>query len=193
MKKVVPSLIGLCLTVGAVAQQSGYLGTKVSGSTATNGASGAPGVTSFVQMVVALGIVLVLLKTVVPKLAGKLNKRLVTNATSSLTIEETANFAAGNLYIVRARHKTLLLCASSTGVTCLSDLTEGQTAPEVPTFQEIVEAAEPLDPKSIAVEEGFTIPDTMLPVKSKSHEKSQDAANPSSIEIALRRIERLAP
>lgn len=192
MKKIAPSLIGVCLTVSAMAQQpAGFLGTKVSGSAAESGASASgPGIGSFIQMVLALGIVLLLLKTVIPKLAGKLNKRLVTSATSTLTIEETANFAGGNLYIVRARSKTLLISASSSGVTCLSDITEGPaTAQEVPTFQEIVEASEPLNVERITAEHPQTEPWPDTNVKAN---KVRHADETTPIEIALQRIERLA-
>ena len=192
MKKLVPSLIGVCLAVDAVAQQpAGFLGTKVAGSATDTGASASgPGIGSFVQMVLALGIVLILLKTVIPKLAGKLNKRLVTSATSTLTIEETANFAGGNLYIVRARSKTLLISASSAGVTCLSDITDAPTnTVEVPTFQEIVEQSEPLNIEKIAAEnpETHPWPDTNVPTK-----RAKFSEETSPIEIALQRIERLA-
>jgi len=123
-------------------------------------------------MLLALGIVLVLLKTVAPKLIGKMNKRLVTNATSTLNIEETASFAGGTLYIIRAKAKTLLVCVSSSGVSCLADLTEEIPANDPPTFQEIVESAKPFEP---AV--------TVATVTEKPA---------SDVEAALQRLERLA-
>lgn len=171
MKKFAPSLIGVCLAAGAFGQQAGYLGTKVGGSspeTAAQSSSVGPG--AFIQMVLALGIVLLLLKLVLPKVAGKLNKRLTPSSSSLLSVEETASFAGGNLYIVKARQKTLLLSATSSGVTCLADLTEGSTEP-APTFEEIVQAAEPLKPEQMQTEE-------------------QAPADP--IAAALQRIERLS-
>ena len=183
MKRFVPSLIGVCLAVGASAgPQAGFMGTKISGSTSPSGAAAAgPGLESFIQMVIALGIVLILLKAVIPKLAGKLGKKLSTGSATTLTIEETASFAGGNLYIVRARSKTLLLSASSTGVTCLSDLTETDTTPDLPGFQDMVDSASGKKP---IVDQSELVYDAPL-----TGSRPED---PSPIEIALQRIERLA-
>ena len=86
---------------------------------------------------------LVILKWVAPKILAKFQNRIVASERSTLRIEESAAFNGGNLYIVQARSKTLLIASSSTGVTFLSDLTEDIPAsPAVPTFMEIVEAAE---------------------------------------------------
>ncbi len=71
------SLIGLCLAVGAVAQDNGILGTKTSPITTSSG-SGGVGVMPLLQMAIALAIVLGLLKFVLPKMVGKMNKKLVT-------------------------------------------------------------------------------------------------------------------
>ena len=170
MKKLV-TLLAAFAAGNAFAQDAGYLGTKVSGTAAAGGATAPGGVGSFIQMVMALGIVLVLLKTVAPKIIGKLNKRIVTTATSTINIEETACFAGGTLYVIHAKAKTLLVCCSSSGVTCLADLTETTTpAPEIPSFQEIVESAKPYDPSSAVV----------------TTEPSKD------VEAALQRLERLA-
>ncbi len=132
------SLIGLCLTVGAFAQGSGVLGTKASASPVVSGNAGM-GVMPLVQMGIALAVVLGLLKFVVPKMMGKMNKKLVTSATSALHIEESANFAGGTLYIVRAKTKTLLLSVSTQGVTCLTDLTESAKEPEKTAFEAIID------------------------------------------------------
>ena len=116
------------------------------------------------QMVIALGFVLLLLKFVLPKIAGKMNKKLVTSVNSGLQIEESANFAGGTLYIVRARHKTLLLSVNTQGVACLSDLTsDAAVEPEKTTFEKIIDS-----------ESGAKLPDNAV------------------IESALERLERLA-
>ena len=61
---------------------------------------------------------------------------------------------------------------SSSGVTCLSDLTESENpAPEIPTFQELVESAKPYDPATATV-------------------ATPEPAN--DVEAALQRLERLA-
>ena len=101
------------------------------------------------QMLLALGIVFALLKFALPKLASKLNKRLVTGVNSSIRIEESANFAGGSLYIVGARDRTLLLSVGTNGVSCVADLTPVTKEPEPPLFAEILDRAHPMDPEAI--------------------------------------------
>ena len=132
------SLIGLCLTVGAIAQEQGILGTKASPISSSAG-SGGFGVMPLVQMGIALAVVLGLLKFVLPKLVGKMNKKIVTTANGGIHIEESANFAGGSLYIVRARSKSLLICASGQGVTCLAELTETPEPPQKTDFESIID------------------------------------------------------
>ena len=91
------------------------------------------------QMLVALGIVFALLKFGLPKLASKLNKKLVTGTNSSIQIEESANFAGGSLYIVTARGKTLLLSVGTNGVSNVADLTPTEKPVEQPLFNEILD------------------------------------------------------
>lgn len=133
------SLIGVCLAVGAFSQDQGILGTKSSPVTVSS-TSGSMGVMPLVQMGIALAIVLGLLKFVLPKLVGKVNKKLVTSATGGLHIEESANFAGGTLYIVRAKGKTLLLSASTQGVNCLADITEAPEDEPKTEFEKIIDA-----------------------------------------------------
>ncbi len=155
------SLIGLCLTVGAIAQ-NGMLGTKQS-PVSTGAGGGGLGVMPLIQMGIALAVVLGLLKVVLPKFVGKLNKKLVTSPTSNLHIEESANFAGGTLYIVRAKSKTLLLSVSTQGVQCISDLTDAPAEqPTKTAFEEIIDK-----------EPGEKLPDTAV------------------VEQALARLERL--
>lgn len=115
------------------------------------------GVMPLIQMAIALAVVLGLLKFVLPKMVGKMNKKLVTSTTSGLQIEESANFAGGTLYIVRAKSKTLLLSVSTQGVNCISDLTEEATPEPTKTeFEEIIDQA-PGDklPEHAVVEEAL--------------------------------------
>lgn len=114
----------------------GFLGTKPSspGSAVAIDSAGV-GAAPFIQMLLALGIVLVLLKLVLPKVIAKLNKKIVTPLGSAIQVEESASFAGGNLYIVRARSKTLLLSVTTAGVQCLADL----TVADPPTFSDLVE------------------------------------------------------
>lgn len=100
------------------------------------------GAMDLVQMVVALAIVFVLLKWALPKVVARMNKKLSTKEGSSISIEESASFGGGNLQIVSARGRTLLLCVSQSGVSCLADLTEAQPAKkEQPAFFELVDRA----------------------------------------------------
>lgn len=149
------SLIGVCLTVGAFAQDQGVLGTKASPISSAGG-TGGMGVMPLIQMAIALAVVLGLLKFVLPKLVGKMNKKLVTSATSALHIEESANFAGGTLYVVRAKSKTLLLSVSTQGVNCIADLTEEVKEPEKTAFEMIIDEA-PGDrlPDSAVVEQAL--------------------------------------
>jgi flagellar biogenesis protein FliO len=110
-----------------------------------------------------------------PKLMGKMNKRLVTSAGSDIRIEESASFAGGSLYVVSARGKTLLLSVNAQGVQCLSDLSEARPEPLAPTFGELVEA--------------------QLQRTTQESEPAGPTADPEpedGVTAALRRLERLA-
>ncbi|MCA0360470.1 MAG: flagellar biosynthetic protein FliO [Armatimonadetes bacterium] len=97
----------------------------------------------FVQMIVALVVVLGLLKFVLPRIVGKVGKGLHTGLNSSIRVEESASFAAGQLHIVSARGKSILIAVTPQGVTTLADLTEEPTAakPEEPAFFELIDQA----------------------------------------------------
>lgn len=110
------------------------LGTKGDVIVANAPTSGVP----ILQMFISLAIVLGLLKFVLPKIAGKLNKKLVTPLNSGIKIEESAHFAGGALYIVSARGKSLLLSVGTSGVQCLTDLTEANPAKQEPLFMEVL-------------------------------------------------------
>src|ERR1044072_2760447 len=140
-------LVTACALAGV-----GFLGTKASPVVGPMSAdTGGAGFMPFIQMMIALGIVLALLKFVMPKLGTKVNKKLVAQVGSAIKIEESAAFAGGSLYVVRAKSKTLLLSVTSSGVSCLADLTDAQPQPEMPTFQEIVdkEMDGPLQPLAV--------------------------------------------
>jgi flagellar biogenesis protein FliO len=178
-------LLGLFALLPASAfAGDGVLGTKASAA-APAAAAGGVGPMPFLQMAIALGIVLMLVKWLLPKLAGKVGKRLVTNLGASIRIEESANFAGGTLYVVQAKSKTLLLGVTSAGVACLADLTEtGPAADEPPTFQEFVEAA-PGDPPMAAVVE-FDPDDDAAPAHPDEDPERQEIA------AALERLARLS-
>jgi len=104
----------------------------------------APGIgfMPFVQMMIALGIVFLIVKFILPKFAAKLNKRLVTGTGSSIKIEDSASFAGGNLLVVSVKGKSLLLSVGQNGVTFLTDVTESKPVTEKPLFMEILEKEE---------------------------------------------------
>lgn len=102
-----------------------------------------------VQMLVALAIVFALLKWALPKVVARMNKKLVTNSDSSITVEESANFGGGSLQIVSARGRTLLLCVSQNGVTFLTDLTKEAAKQEDPAFFELMDNASAMDDKEL--------------------------------------------
>lgn len=176
-------LLSVLLLAQSVICHAQYMGTKA--DSATTSVQGAPGigVMPLFQMLIALGIVLVLLKFGLPKIAGKLNKKLVTNINGGIKIEESANFAGGSLYVVSARSKTLLLSVAQSGVTCLADLTDNTTKPtEAPVFMEILDVAKqnPDLPSFAAVE-----------VPQEDPVPPRTGLSEDEIQAALKRLQRL--
>lgn len=124
----------------AFAGDAASLAGKTDSAPTFSGSPAAVGVGPVVQMLIALGIVLAIVKFILPKFVGKFNRRLTTGIGSAIKIEESAHFAGGTLYVVRAKSKSLLLSVTNQGVACLADITEAPT-PEPPSFEELVEAA----------------------------------------------------
>ena len=83
-----------------------------------------------VQMFVALLIVGALLKWVLPKVIAKFGKRLSSPIGSTIEVQESSSFGAGQLQIVKVRDRTLLLCVTAQAVSCLADLTEPVNTPQ---------------------------------------------------------------
>lgn len=126
----------------AMAVGQAFPGTKADpvGSSSSAAVGAGPGIGSLFNVLLALGIVYILLKVAMPKLLGRMNRRLATGTSSEIRIEESATFAGGSLYVVNARGRALLLSVSGGGVQCLADLTEtAPAAPEPPTFGDFVE------------------------------------------------------
>jgi len=130
-----------CLHLCGLALAQDFPGAKAdpvgqSGAGAGNG----PGIGSLFNVLLALGIVYGLLRFAGPKIIGRMNRRLATGVGSDIRIEESATFAGGNLYVVTARGRSLLLSVGSGGVQCLADLTSPTPKePEPPTFGDLVE------------------------------------------------------
>ncbi len=135
-------LLALILASLPVAAFAGdLLGTKGDPITTAPAGGGGLGIAPMIQMLAALGIVLILLKVLLPRLLTKFSKKLVTSLDGGIKIEESAAFAGGNLYVVKARKKTLLLSVATTGVVCLADLSEPDPLADAQTFQEMVDTA----------------------------------------------------
>jgi len=141
VKRLAGSALGF-VPVWALAQQTSFPGTKKDILSApTTGGSSALGVLQLAQLLIALGIVFVVVRYLLPKLAARMGKRLNTKLGSEIKIEESASFAGGMLYIVQARGRSLLISVGAQGVTCLADLTEKPKAEEpFETFKEMVES-----------------------------------------------------
>jgi flagellar biogenesis protein FliO len=92
----------------------------------------------FLQMMLALAIVLVLIKFVLPKLMGGINKKAVAKSGPGIDVEESTNFAGGQLHVVTVRGKTLLLGSSTSGLTCLADLGSTRPKADAPLFMDMV-------------------------------------------------------
>ncbi len=110
------------------------------------------GALQLLQMAVALGAVIGLLKWILPKVVSKMNRKITPTLGSEIHIEESAGFAGGSLYVVTARGKTLLISVSQNGVSCLSDLTCASGTPsQGPAFFEVFDqAVAPSDKDSLS-------------------------------------------
>ena len=94
-----------------------------------------------VQMFLALGLVFFLLKWALPRIAAKLNKRLVSKSGADIKLEEAASFGSGSLQVVEVRSKVLLLGVMPTGISFLAELTDEATEADEQAFFEMVDEA----------------------------------------------------
>ena len=120
-----------------------FPGAKADLATSTAQVSGGgSGLMPLFQMAIVAGLILLFLKFWLPKVLGKLSKRVNPKMGGSIRIEESADFAGGTLYVAQVRKKTLLLCSSGSGVQCLADLTEAENTDSEPrSFAETLQAA----------------------------------------------------
>jgi hypothetical protein len=172
---------GFCASVlAASAGAQEAFGTKRDAVASMGNTSPAVGMMPFLQMMAALTIVFLMVKFLLPKIASKMNKKLVTGSGSQIKIEENANFAGGHLYVVSARGKTLLLSAGQGGVSCLADLSDSKPArEETPLFMDILDR-EQTSPSHLYVEDSGS----PTPVMRGSMADAEIAA-------ALERLDRL--
>lgn len=146
---------------------------------------GGASIMPLVQMVLAVAVVVFLLKSFMPKIAGKINKSLSTKVGSAIKVEESATFAGGTLYIVQAKSKTLLISVNGAGVNCLADITETEPKPSAPTFMEI------LDHKSEQPVKATSENAVVFLEEVHEDETSQDVAS-ADFAVALERLNRIA-
>ncbi len=123
MKKVLSAGFGLLWVSLASASPTNQLGTKPGGTFQTVQPAQI-GFLPILQLLAALAFVTVLLKWVLPKFADRLNKNFSKKAGQLISIEETTSFPGGNILVVKARGRTLLLGSSGTHIAMLADLTE---------------------------------------------------------------------
>lgn len=172
----------LTLVTASVAQT---LGTKADPMVMNPTSSGGGGVMPIVQLGIAIAIIVGALKFGLPKLVPMLSKKLHPSLGSTIRVEESATFAGGTLYVVEAKGKSLLLCASASGVACLADLTEptGTTREEPPAFFEVLDHAKS-DP-TVATRAVVEVAD--LPTEPTAKPQPSQA----QVQLALERLARL--
>jgi hypothetical protein len=140
MSRFAATLFGVACSVAAFAQEP-FPGAKadLAGTQGGSPSATSNGLMPLFQMAVAAAVILVFLKVWMPKIVSRMNKRLSPTTGGGIRIEESATFAAGTLYIANVRGKSLLLCASQQGVTCLADLTENAPKPEEAAFADVLQ------------------------------------------------------
>jgi hypothetical protein len=118
--------------------QEQFPGTKTD---LAHSAGQSSGLMPLFQMAIVAGVILMFLKVWLPKILNRVNRRISTKPGGGISIEESATFAGGTLYVVTARGKTLLLSASTQGVNCLADLTSTSAKADEPSaFIDVLES-----------------------------------------------------
>jgi flagellar biogenesis protein FliO len=128
----------LCLAVAHAQAPSGHgsdelapgaLGTRDNSPLRTTAASSPVGATSLLQMVLALGLVVLLLRYGLPKLLRWGTKAgLGSKLDGEIRVLETRAITGGSLHLVRVHGKLLLLSSTTQGIQLLADLAESQEA-----------------------------------------------------------------
>ncbi len=154
-----------------------------------------------VQMALALLAVAALLKWVLPKLVGIMGKKISTNIGGTIHIEETANFGAGQLNVVRVRDRVLLLSVTQSGVQFLADVTpQSSTSTVAPAFFEMMDRAESESEETLRQraivspmndEMSMTAATTLIEEAKQRMTSRTAGKSPEDIKIALDRLERL--
>ena len=143
--------VKLWLVSSLAFSQEQFLGTKTDLSTSSGQSAG---LMPLFQMAVVAGVILLFLKVWLPKILHRVNRKISTKPRGGISIEESATFAGGTLYVVTARGKTLLLSASTQGVNCLADLTTSEAkADDRKAFIDVLDKVEG-SPTPCSQEEG---------------------------------------
>lgn len=113
----------------------GALGTRDSNPLRTTTTASPVGATNLIQMVIALGIVLVILRYGLPKLLKWGAKTgLGSKLDGEIRILETRAITGGSVHLIRVRGRLLLLSSTAQGIQLLADLTNPQEpAPSEPS------------------------------------------------------------
>jgi len=110
----------------------GALGTRDSSPLRTTTNASPVGATNLLQMVTALGIVLVILRYGLPKLMKWGAKAgLGSRLDGEIRILETRAITGGSVHLIRVRGRLLLLSSTAQGIQLLTDLTESQAHQDV--------------------------------------------------------------
>lgn len=136
----------LAISGTILAQTAGAYGTKpdVIQTVNTSGVSAPPTGAALLQLSLVLLFVVLLFKWALPKAMSKFNKSLRPSFDSKIQVLDTIPFASGSLQVVEVHNRRLLLSIHSMGVSCLADLTPGNTNPREgdshPAFFEMVDS-----------------------------------------------------
>jgi|GEM_PF-6139713 len=100
----------------------GSLGTRSGGGFSQISQATGFGIGNLIQMLVALGIVAILLKWLLPKVATKFLKSPKLSKTTTIQVLETTQVGPAQLHLIEAKGSLLLLSSNSTGLSLISVL-----------------------------------------------------------------------
>jgi flagellar biogenesis protein FliO len=191
------SFLGLAFVAATSFADDGILGTKGDTTSAFQPAQSGGG--NWIQMILALVIVLgamkfVLPKLMSPKLLAKLGGKFSTGLNSEIKIEESASFPGGNLHLVTIRGRSLLLGTTASSITTLADLGMKPENNPGDAFMDILDRAVVND---TYIPEPTPTNLTMLDDSGDVERGSEDSAFESDLventeaTMALRRLSRL--
>lgn len=93
------------------------------------------------QLLLALAIVVILLKVVLPRLAPRIQRRIAHHPGSSVRVTESIELGGAGLHLVQVRDRELLIGTATSGVQLIADVTPASSSPPPPTFLDFVDSA----------------------------------------------------